>query len=435
MPNTMPTLNLSRAFQGFAGGVQVWMNITPRRCKVTMPGQVCQRVGVENCCPTRKTRMPERIRHEYRELAELTGLLVLSKQGGLLNMPARGCSRKHPRRFTAAALLKYFSRAFREGYLAPRVDRFSMGDIDRVAPVVLPSKPIAFLGAQSAIEQDHRRVSQHVRVSGLQRFLTALRCADALKRRVMGFEDGIADSGGRLQIGILFIFGENPFPPSLAWNQRYLCRQLIDLAPLKGEMKGTPEDLQSPIDAGYRVVRLPLLLNEGSDRFRRYLIKLRSRQWRISGQVPQLYAIVCERRRLVGKVGLDVWEEVPLNEICERRDGCPIANPYFAFSKSRLSRRLDLFGYPLVGLLCTLSELLTVESELEPPVLRSLLLVHSHSFATLLYRLLLCQPLRAGSLRAPAEFAVFAGDFLKTLDAEAFKPSFVAPLSHQTCCL
>jgi len=101
------------------------------------------------------------------------------------------------------------------------------------------------------------------------------------------------------------------FPPSLAWNQRYSCRQLLDLAPLKRKMEGAPENLQRPIDSGYRVLRLPLLLIEGRDCFCRYPSSFAPASGARPVRCPNWDPIVCERRRFIGKVRLDVREKSP----------------------------------------------------------------------------------------------------------------------------
>lgn len=106
-----------------------------------MAREIGQRVRVENRRPPRQAGMAEGVQHKRRDLGRVASFGVLFFRLDWPDVPTCGRSRKHPLRFIAASPLQNFLRPLGQRNLASRVDRFAVGDIDRITPEVLP--PVA----------------------------------------------------------------------------------------------------------------------------------------------------------------------------------------------------------------------------------------------------------------------------------------------------
>src|ERR1019366_7657186 len=73
---------------------------------------------------------------------------------------------------------------------------------------------------------------------------------------------------------------------------------------------------------------------------------------------------------------LNVGQEIMLDEVCKRRDGCPVPNANLAIRQLRLPRRFDLFGRPLIACLRRFANRFAVPGEFEP--IRSAASIYAH---------------------------------------------------------
>ncbi len=124
-----------------------------------------------------------------------------------------GAAKTHSEAATDFRMSSKTAAAIRQRNGPPRVRGLTEGNVESIVPDVLPTKPIAFLRAESAVKQDRRQVAQQERIVRIDLLFLARGCPDALKRALIGFQNALTDLLGGLQVSGLFGGTQDPLPP------------------------------------------------------------------------------------------------------------------------------------------------------------------------------------------------------------------------------